>query len=236
MDIANLSAPGENGRGFEPLKEEEELMNKLKNDYNFNVLASDRMSLRRSLPDFRSPECRNLTYSENLPTVSVVIVFHNEIWSTLFRTVWSIIDRSPPELIEEIILVDDASTWMFLQRPLDDYVKTLPAKVNVIRIPKRQGLIRARLIGAKAAKGSVLTFFDAHMECLHGWLPPVLSRISDDRSAVVVPMIDGISSKDMSYLPGQELEINGLRWHLVFLWYVYIVQKFNAFLSEEHYD
>lgn len=54
--------------------------------------------------------CREVKYNyENLPKTSVVIAFYNEAWSTLLRTVYSVLETSPDILLEEVILVDDYS-------------------------------------------------------------------------------------------------------------------------------
>ena len=119
-------------------------------------------------------------YGDNLPPTSVVVCFHNEAWSVLLRTVHSILDRSPPHLIDEIILVDDASTMKHLKEELETYMAQYP-KVRVIRAPERVGLIRARLLGAKYVKAPVITYLDSHCECTQGWLEPLLDRIGRNK-------------------------------------------------------
>lgn len=53
--------------------------------------------------------------------------------------------------------------------------------MRVLRMEQRTGLIRARLRGAAATRGQVITFLDAHCECTMGWLEPLLARIKEDR-------------------------------------------------------
>jgi polypeptide N-acetylgalactosaminyltransferase len=78
---------------------------------SFNQYLSDQISVRRSLPDMRTEFCRAIesTYHKNLPATSVIIIFYNEAWSTLLRSVHSVLDCSPEHLISEVILVDDFS-------------------------------------------------------------------------------------------------------------------------------
>ncbi|BFY99015.1 hypothetical protein BsWGS_02056 [Bradybaena similaris] len=187
----------------------------------FNLVASDIMALNRTLPDYRMDACRRKKYPplKSLPKSSIVIVFHNEAWSTLLRTVHSIIDRSPHELLEEIILVDDASEKDHLGSKLDDYVSKLPVHVHVLRTGERIGLIRARLKGAHISKGQVITFLDAHCECTEGWLEPLLSEIHNDRTAVVCPIIDVISDDTFEYITGSDMTWGGFNWKLNFRWY-----------------
>ena len=48
--------------------------------------------------------------------------------------------------------------------PLERYIARYP-KITLVRAPERVGLIRARLMGASAAKAEVLTYLDSHCEC-----------------------------------------------------------------------
>ena len=103
----------------------------------------------------------------NLPSTSVVIVFHNEVWSTLIRTVHSVLDRSPAHLLHEVIMIDDFSDLEHLKQPLEDYLNHYP-KVKLVRSQERLGLIQARILGATMTQTEVITFLDAHCECFPG--------------------------------------------------------------------
>ncbi|XP_062899918.1 polypeptide N-acetylgalactosaminyltransferase 12 [Mobula hypostoma] len=219
----DVNALGELGKAVrldlqgEEKKKEEETINK----HQINIYVSDRISLRRRLPERWNPLCKEKKYDyRNLPTTSVVIAFYNEAWSTLLRTVHSVLDTSPDILLKEVIIVDDYSEREHLKKPLEDYVAGL-RKVRLIRARKREGLVRARLLGASIASGDVLTFLDCHCECHVGWLEPLLERIHEEESAVVCPVIDVITWNTFEFLgnPG-EPQIGGFDWRLVFTWHV----------------
>uniref|UniRef100_A0A914ZUK7 Polypeptide N-acetylgalactosaminyltransferase n=1 Tax=Parascaris univalens TaxID=6257 RepID=A0A914ZUK7_PARUN len=195
--------PGEKGEAVDLSPREAALGRDQMKTWFMNVVASDKISPDRSIPDSRSEACIAKQYDKELPNASVVIIFTDEAWSPLLRTVHSVINRSPLHLLHEVILVDDFSQREELKGKLDSYMERFGGVVHVLRLKERQGLIRAKLEGAKAARGEVLVFLDSHCEANQGWLEPLLQRIKDKRSAVVCPTIDAISDSTMQYLGGR---------------------------------
>uniref|UniRef100_A0A8D2PRV3 Polypeptide N-acetylgalactosaminyltransferase n=1 Tax=Zosterops lateralis melanops TaxID=1220523 RepID=A0A8D2PRV3_ZOSLA len=187
---------GEHGKPY-PLTEEDHDDSAYREN-GFNIFVSNNIALERSLPDIRHPNCKHKVYLETLPNTSIIIPFHNEGWTSLLRTIHSIINRTPDSLIAEIILVDDFSDREHLKEKLEEYMVRF-AKVRIVRTKKREGLIRTRLLGASLARGEVLTFLDSHCEVNVNWLPPLLNQIALNHKTIVCPMIDVIDHNHFGY-------------------------------------
>ncbi|CAF1291796.1 unnamed protein product [Rotaria sordida] len=222
----NMSGPGEMGNPVRINKdkltaEERGKMSEGWQNNAFNQYISDLISLRRTLPDVRDPECKKVEFHPNLPETSVIIIFHNEARSTLLRTIWSVLDRSPAHLLKEIIVVDDFSNKEHLKKMLEDDIKPMQ-KVRLLRTKKREGLIRARLTGAYDATGKVLIFLDSHCECAEGWLEPLLDPIARNPKASVVPLIEIIDDGTFEFkaTPIESIQVGGFDWNLIFNWHV----------------
>ncbi|XP_031229242.1 polypeptide N-acetylgalactosaminyltransferase 5 [Mastomys coucha] len=213
----DLNAPGQFGRPvFVPPEKKEEAKQRWK-EGNFNVYLSDLIPVDRAIKDTRPAGCAEQLVHNNLPTTSIIMCFVDEVWSTLLRSVHSVLNRSPPHLIKEILLVDDFSTRDYLKANLDKYMSQFP-KVRILRLKERHGLIRARLAGAQNATGDVLTFLDSHVECNVGWLEPLLERVYLNRRKVACPVIEVINDKDMSYMTVDNFQRGIFTWPMNFGW------------------
>lgn len=111
----NLTNPGHMGAGVKlPVKlprDIELMVNRSRDLYKINEFITTLVPLDRKLPDYRTQYCKDQTYSDQLPMASVIMVFHNEPFAMILRTVYSVLNRSPAHLLREIVLVDDCSFY-----------------------------------------------------------------------------------------------------------------------------
>ena len=230
------SGPGEYGKEL-ILPDDAETKQKVQStisEYGFNIFASEKISMDRMPEDLRKDECKHfdypspdqlsyLTRPEVRASVAVVLVFHNEAFSTLMRTVHSVFNQSPPEILKEIVLIDDGSNKNDLKEKLDNYVKMdrWQGKVKLFRNLDRHGLIRARCDGARKATADILVYLDAHCEAGPNWLLPLILPILQDRKACTCPLVDVIDGNKYTFTPQAGGDADGFArgaWDWDLLW------------------
>ncbi|XP_029008748.1 probable polypeptide N-acetylgalactosaminyltransferase 8 [Betta splendens] len=170
--------------------------------YGYNVFLSDRLPLNRALPDTRDSRCLKKSYPKDLPSLSVVLIYLNEALSILKRALRSIIDRTPKDLLKEIVMVDDNSNNENLKGDLDSYVKMLEQQHPTVRFVRvrhteQRGLAYARASGWRASSADVVAILDAHIEVHDMWAEPLLTQIKSDRTVVLSPVFDKVNFDDL---------------------------------------
>lgn len=167
--------------------------------HGFNTFVSDMISLHRKLPDMRPSECKTKVYPKDLPPISVVIIFRDEWWSILLRTVYSVLEMSPSNLIHEVILVDDGSTDIDLVTRVRIHVENLD-KVRLVQNEKPLGLMMARQTGINAVTSEMFAVMDGHMEVGPGWLEPLIYRLVQKPKALVCSHMGGVNQQSFEFV------------------------------------
>ncbi|KAK4467388.1 hypothetical protein MN116_008832 [Schistosoma mekongi] len=126
----------------------------------------------------------------------------------------------PPLCLALIRFTIDFILQSHLKEALEEYMKMLNV-VKIVRTKRREGLVRARMLGAAQSSGDVLVFLDSHIECTTGWLEPLLDRIAYNSSIVVVPEISAINDQTLKYhsSSASSVQVGGFDWSLTFRWH-----------------
>jgi Glycosyl transferase family 2 len=138
-----------------------------------------------------------------MPDMSVIVTVQNEQDGMLSLAVHSVLARTPPSLLREIIIIDDNGASPDIRGKVNetelDELKALP-KVKIIHNTLREGCARSRMNGAHIAKGEVLMFIDSHIEMMSGtWAEHLLAPIVENPRTMALQTLDIISDLDHSY-------------------------------------
>ncbi len=114
--------------------------------------------------------------------ISIIITALNEPY--LLKTIADILDKTPDEILDEIIVVDDCST---------DPVIISHSKVRVIRNETRLGLIRSRNIATHTAISKYIISIDAHCKVGTGWTDEIIAILESDYRTIVIPVTSGLN-------------------------------------------
>jgi len=138
----------------------------------------------------------------------MVIPYLSEKWDHMQATVLSILHFTPEELIEQIIFVSDGN-----KNPRKEQLEALSPKLQVLVLPKRAGLIRAKMRGAELATAPIIVFMEPHCVVNRRWLEPLIDHVMDNPQTMAMPVLDAISQSNFADYQRAALGHFRLEWN-----------------------
>eukprot|EP00930_Biecheleria_cincta_P027006 TRINITY_DN18980_c0_g1_i1.p1 TRINITY_DN18980_c0_g1~~TRINITY_DN18980_c0_g1_i1.p1 ORF type:complete len:775 (-),score=134.67 TRINITY_DN18980_c0_g1_i1:824-3148(-) len=123
-------------------------------------------------------------------TISVVLPCAEER-DLAFKTVKSVYETTPADILHEIVVVDDGSNPPLSATHLDEKVQK-QYKVLIKRHENTVGLIGAKKTGGDAATGDIIVFFDCHVGPQKRWYEDFMQLIGENYRRMVIPQITAL--------------------------------------------
>lgn len=155
--------------------------------------------------DFFNPVCFRYRFPNVsvFPTISVIVPMQNERSGLLALTVHSLLARTPPEILHEIIIIDDNGDLPSERQGIDEQeiqhiCSFHTQKVKCIHNTQKQGCAGSRLQGIRQATGQVVMVIDSHVEMYSStWAQHLLLPILENPRTVAMQTLDSLED-----LPG----------------------------------
>eukprot|EP00523_Entomoneis_sp_CCMP467_P008606 CAMPEP_0168722348 /NCGR_PEP_ID=MMETSP0724-20121128/2553_1 /TAXON_ID=265536 /ORGANISM="Amphiprora sp., Strain CCMP467" /LENGTH=710 /DNA_ID=CAMNT_0008769021 /DNA_START=301 /DNA_END=2432 /DNA_ORIENTATION=+ len=151
------------------------------------------------------------------PTMSIVVA--KERAGLLSMTVHSLVARTPPEILHQIIIVDDNGEDARDREEVDDedeiraLVELHPDKIVYIRNKVRLGCAGSRLEAIRASTGDVIVVLDSHVEMYSStWAQHLLLPILENPRTMAMQTLDVIDDR-----PGHARNKGGAAQHYGFV-------------------
>eukprot|EP00419_Tripos_fusus_P029892 CAMPEP_0172715746 /NCGR_PEP_ID=MMETSP1074-20121228/67720_1 /TAXON_ID=2916 /ORGANISM="Ceratium fusus, Strain PA161109" /LENGTH=591 /DNA_ID=CAMNT_0013540353 /DNA_START=129 /DNA_END=1904 /DNA_ORIENTATION=+ len=151
-------------------------------------------------------------------TLSVVLPCAGEGEFAL-KTVKSVYESVPEEILQEIVVVDDGSNPPLADSYLDESVR-IKYRIVLVRHDETQGLINAKKDGGKTATGDVIVFFDCHVAPQKGWYSQFFALIAENYRRIVVPVITDLDVGTWTQRGGSHGQSKCyMTWDVDFKWF-----------------
>lgn len=148
-----------------------------------------RQPLAKTVPNFELDAAPD-TLTWEPQTISVVLPCAEEREYAV-KTVMSVFDSTPSQILHEIVVVDDGSEPPLGDTLLNEKVRK-QYRVKIVRHPTTVGLIGAKKSGGDAASGDIVVFFDCHVAPQEHWYEDFMELIGENYRRMVVPQITAL--------------------------------------------
>lgn len=165
----------------------------------------------KRIPDPRPPSCKSITRAIDGRKVSIIIDFFDYEFYDLKTTMGSVWERTPKELIQEVIMVDDGSTLNYIRDESVQLSKSM--NIKLLRNERRQGPTKSRLRALEEATADILIFMDTRVIVNAGWLEPLVDMLGPNSEGIAVPHFDNIQDPvSYDYVPTDHALIASMTW------------------------